>query len=185
MAIRYDYNKRNISCGCDFKNVEINEENNSPEVAIPYSWSMMVSIRYNCHQNGDPLTHCCGDTILNDRYILTASRCFDPTDNSALLSGNITIAASIHSLSQNCQTIRIIDQLFIHPNWTSTDEAMHNIAILCLAEQLDFNTDLIIRSACFPCRMNTFVKIMDNTTLAVVGWSVFSNSDDNMDQVLQ
>jgi secreted trypsin-like serine protease len=185
IAIRYDCDKRNVTCGCAFKHVEINEENNNPEEAIPYSWSMVVSIRYDCNRNGDMSTHCCGGTILNDRYILTAARCFDPTDNSSLLSGNITIAASVHSLSQNCQTIRVVDDIFIHPNWTTMDEAMHNIAILRLAEPLDFHTDFIISPACFPSRMNTAVEIMPNTKLAVVGWSVFSNSGNNTDQVLQ
>ncbi|CAF4428763.1 unnamed protein product, partial [Adineta steineri] len=72
IAIRYDCDNRNRSCGCGFKNVEINEENNNPEEAIPYSWSMIVSIRYDCKQNGDPSTHCCSGTILNNRYVLTA-----------------------------------------------------------------------------------------------------------------
>jgi V8-like Glu-specific endopeptidase len=185
ITIRYDCDSRDISCGCGFKNVDINEESNYPAETIPYSWSMVVSIRYDCQQNGDSSTHCCGGTILNDRYILTAARCFDPTDNSSLLSGNITIAASIHSLSQNCQTIRVVDQIFIHPNWTSFDEAIHNLAILRLAEPLDFDTDFIIRQACFPSRVNTAVEIMENKTLAVVGWSVFDSAGNVTSQVLQ
>ncbi|UJR20471.1 hypothetical protein I4U23_023600 [Adineta vaga] len=184
LAIRYDCDKRNVSCGCAFKNVEIDETNNIEET-IPYSWSMMVSIRYDCHQNGNLSTHCCAGTILNERYILTAARCFDPTDNSSLLAGNITIAANIHSLSQNCPLIRVIDQIFIHPNWTVTDEALHNIAILRLAEPLDFQTDFILSSACLPSRMDTSIEMISNSSLAVVGWSVFGNVRERKDDVLQ
>ena len=184
-AIRYDCDKKNIRCGCGLKNVEIDEENNGTEEAIPYSWSMIVSIRYDCHQNGDSSTHCCSGTILSDRYILTAARCFDPSDNSSSLSGNITIAASIHSLSENCQTIRVVDQIFIHPNWTTFDEPMHNLAILHLAEPLDFQTDFIIRRACFPTQIDTAVEMMDNSTLVVVGWNVLNGSEDGRDLLLK
>jgi secreted trypsin-like serine protease len=180
-ATRYDCDQRGIPCGCGFKNVDINEQSNSPEEAIPLSWSMIVSIRYDCTANGDPYTHCCSGTILNDRHILTVGSCF----NSTLLPDNITIAASIHSLSQNCQTIRVVEQVSIHPDWTPTNRAMHNIAILHLAEPLDFSTDFILRQACLPSRMDTPVETEDNTTLVVVGWSVLSNSNDNTDRVLQ
>ncbi|CAF1358256.1 unnamed protein product, partial [Adineta steineri] len=185
IAIRYDCDNRNRSCGCGFKNVEINEENNNPEEAIPYSWSMIVSIRYDCKQNGDPSTHCCSGTILNNRYILTAAGCFNSTDNSSFVSDNITIAAGIHSLSQSCQTIRAVNDIFIHPNWTSTDEAMNNIAILRLDEPLDFKTDFILSSICFSSQMDTSVEIMPNSTLAIAGWNVFDNLDNNIDQVLK
>lgn len=181
-ATRYDCDQKGISCGCGFKNVDINEQSNNPEEAIPYSWSMMVSIQYDCTGNGDPHTHCCSGIILNDRHILTAARCF----NSTLVNpDNMTIAASIHSLSQYCPTIRAVEKVFIHPDWTSTNEAMHNIAILRLAEPLNFSTDFILRQACFPSRMNSLVDIENNTPLAVVGWRVLSSSSENTDKVIQ
>lgn len=185
MSLRYECDKEDISCGCGFKNVEINEQNNSTEDAIPYSWSMMVSIRYDCYQNGDPFTHCCSGTILSDRYILTGAGCFNSEDNSSLISGNITVAAGIHDLSQNCQTIRVVDKLFIHPNWTQSDEAMHNIAILRLAEPIDFKSDFIARKACSTFRMNTSEEIKDNTNLVVVGWNVLNNLNNSLNQILQ
>jgi secreted trypsin-like serine protease len=182
VAIQYDCDNRNVSCGCGFKNVEIHEENNNTEDVIPHSWSMMVSIRYDCHETGDPSTHCCGGTILNDIYILTAASCFNSSDNSSLVSGNITIAAGIHNLSQKCQTIRVVDQIFIHPDWTPDDEAMHNIAILRLAEPLDFKIDYLIGPACFPSRMDNSSE--DNSTLTVIGWNISENSDRVLQQLV-
>ncbi|CAF1029212.1 unnamed protein product [Adineta ricciae] len=179
-AIRYECEKSNVSCGCAFKNVEVGDD---LEEAIPYSWSMMVSIRYDCRQNGNSSTHCCAGTILNERYILTAARCFDPAENSSLSAENITIAANIHRLSQNCPTIRTVERTFLHPNWSATNEALHNIAILRLAEPLDFQTDFTLSSACLPSQMNTSVEMISNTSLVVVGWSVLSNTEENLQQL--
>ncbi len=75
--------------------------------------------------------------------------------------------------------------MYIHPDWTSPDDTVHDIAILRLTEPLDFKTDFIISQACLPSRMNSSVEMMGNTTSVVVGWNVLSNSTDNISEVLQ
>lgn len=178
---QYNCDHGNISCGCGLKNVDLRDDNDHPVEAIPYSWSMMVSIRYDCLGNGDSTTHCCVGTILNDRYILTTARCL----KSRLLPGNITIAAGIHRLSQHSPSVRVVDQWFIHPNWTSNDAVIHDIALLRLAEPLNFHTDFIIRKTCFPFPMNTALPMKNRTNLVAVGWSAWNQSNDNINKVVQ
>lgn len=185
IATRYDCDRRDISCGCGFKNVNFDEDRDHPVEAIPYSWSMMASIRYDCDGNGDPTTHCCVGTILNDRYILTTARCLQSLNQSTLLSGNMTIAAGIHRLSQVCPSVRVVDQWVIHPDWTSSNEVMHDIALLRLAEPLDFYTDFIIRKACFPFPMSRSLEMTNGTDLVAVGWDALNQSGEDTDKVLQ
>ena len=185
IATRYDCDRRDIPCGCGLTNVDVNENRDHPVEVIPYSWSMMASIRYDCHGNGDPTTHCCVGTILNDRYILTTARCLQSLNQTTLLSGNLTIAAGIHRLSQVCPSVRVVNQWRIHPNWMSSNEVMHDIALLHLAEPLDFYTDLIIRKTCFPLPMSSSLEMQNHTDLVAVGWDALDPSSRDTDKVLQ
>ncbi|CAF3023785.1 unnamed protein product [Rotaria sp. Silwood2] len=171
----YECHQRLTPCGCGLKNVEMNARIVNGENAIPYSWSMIVSLRYDCLDDGNISTHCCGGTILNDSYILTAAHCVETIDALSLSAGNVTIAAGIYRRSQQCQTIRKVDQLIIHPNWTRyTNGLRHDIAILHLTEPLDLDTNLLITRTCLPSRLNSTNDITNyppsNISLVVIGW---------------
>ena len=165
-ALRYECDQRNVSCGCGFKNTEINLDSATIGSAIPYSWSMVVSIRFDCRGINDPHTHCCTGTLLNDLYVLTAASCFPPNENISVVSRNVTIVAGVHRLDQQCQTVRRIDRISIHPNWTNGPGRLgQNMALLRLADSLDFDMEVLISPTCLPSITNT------NTTLALVGWN--------------
>ena len=165
-ALRYDCDQRNVSCGCGFKNTEINIDSATIERAIPYSWSMVVSIRFDCRGINDLHTHCCTGTLLSDLYVLTAVSCFPANGNISVVSRNVTIVAGVHRLDQQCQTVRHIDRISIHPNWTNGAGRLgQNMALLRLAEPLDFDVEVLISPICLPSTTNT------NTTLALVGWN--------------
>ena len=181
LAVQFNCDRRNVSCGCAFKNVEINTDLAVTEKSIPHSWSMMVSIRYDCHQMDDPSTHCCAGTLLNNLYILTSASCFGTRNTSALLSSNLTIAAGTYSLHPKCPTTRVVEEIIIHPKWTSKDHSLHNLALLRLSEPLDIDADIFLSRACLTGRTNT----MSNSTLALVSWNVFNDAGGSDDQVLQ
>ena len=153
VTLRYECDQRNVSCGCGFKSAEINSTSVGLERAIPYSWSMLVSVRIDG-------THRCTGTLLSDLHVLTAASCFSPNE-----SRNVTIAAGIHRLDQPCQTVRRVDQLNIHPNWSIADGLGNNLALLRLAAPLEFKKEVLISAACLPSTTES------NATLAVVGWN--------------
>ena len=114
VPITYDCDRSKVPCGCGYNNVEIGQTRIIGGAgAIPYSWSMNVSLRFDYTGFNGPQTHCCGGTILTESYILTAAHCV----TSSLIS-NITVVAGINNRVQKNQTIRTMDRIFIHPNYT-------------------------------------------------------------------
>jgi endopeptidase E len=166
-------NKDLLSCGCGYSNVEINARIINGEEAVPYSWSMIVSIRYDFFRDGNFLRHACGGTILTDSYILTAASCLEEIQGD-IKSANVTISAGIHRRSQPIQIIREVDDIIIHPNWTGSWNNDYDIALLHLSEPLDFEINSVITRTCLPTQLNDPEKLIQyppvNTTLAVVGW---------------
>jgi hypothetical protein len=184
-AEHFKCNKK-LSCGCGKSNVEINARIINGEEAVPYSWSMIISLRYDFLVNGNSFTHVCGGTILTDSYILTAANCFDRINGDVKLA-NITIAAGIHKRSQPRQIIRDVDEIIIHPNWTDQrNRYEHDIALLHLSEPLDFQMNPFLTRTCLPLQLNTSETLMKyppvGTSLAVVGWgrSVFYGDDSDI-----
>ncbi|CAF4369257.1 unnamed protein product [Rotaria socialis] len=186
----YECNQRLVLCGCGLKNVEMNVHIANGEDAVPHSWPMIVSLRYDCLNNGNVSTHCCSGTILSDSYILTAAHCVENINESSLLLGKITIATGIYSRSQQCQTIRKVDQIFIHPNWTAHVNGFRNdIAILHLTESLDFSTNLLIARTCLPSQSNSTNDITkyppSNSSLVVIGWNFRTTLNSTARDILQ
>ncbi|CAF4135531.1 unnamed protein product [Rotaria sp. Silwood2] len=186
----YECNQRSVPCGCGFKNVEMNAHIVSDKNAVPDSWPMIVSLRYDCLDNGNVATHCCSGTILSDSYILTAAHCVERIHASILLAGNVTIATGIYSRSKQFQTIRKVDQIVIHPNWTRLVNGLRDdIAILHLAEPFDFTTNLLIGRTCLPPQLNSTNDIVkyppSNISLVMIGFNFDENSNYTASDVIQ
>ena len=187
LSLRYECHPRNNSCGCGFKDVEIaNDLIHQLDKAIPHSWSMIVSIQYDCHQNDNPSTHCCSGTIVNDRYILTSASCFQRNENRSLLAKDVSIIAGIHFLEQQCQIHRMVDEIIIHPNWTGQTEDIHDLALLRLTKRLDLPTEYLVTRSCLASDKGDITTNYGmNTTVAVVGWNISSHLISDEDQVLR
>ncbi|CAF4370079.1 unnamed protein product [Rotaria sp. Silwood2] len=187
----YICNKNNVSCGCGFTNVALTPSRiANGEDAIPYSWSMIVSLRYDCLKNGNLTTHCYGGSILNEHYVLTAAHCVDKINQSSILSQNITIAAGIHNLTEVNQTIRRFDRIFIHSDYTGPVHWFKNdIAILHLSKPLDLDINPRITRTCRPPRMSTQQDAREypsnGSMLAVIGWGLLNRPFNVKTQVLQ
>ncbi|CAF0857061.1 unnamed protein product [Adineta ricciae] len=187
-AASYACEKKAVSCGCGQAAVAINARIVNGEEAVPYSWPMMVSLRYKCKTNGDSTTHCCGGTILSESYILTAAHCVDTLPEN-VKDQNVTIAAGMHDQSKQNRIIRNVDKIIFHPLWkTFHTEYQYDIALLRLSKPLDLQTNSSLARTCLPPRFDTLEKMLDYssnaTGLVVIGWGKLG-TDGNFPDLLQ
>ena len=169
---RYACDHVSAPCGCGYDDVELSPSRIvGGEEAVPYSWSMIASIRTRSTNR-----HFCGGSILSDSYILTAAHCLDDETPDA-----ISVAVGIHGRVEIDGTIRRVDAFYIHPNWSSTSrERRNDIALLHLSEPLDFIKDSFVRRTCMPNVQwpTSIVEYPANRTrLAVIGWGTTRSGD--------
>lgn len=163
----------NRSCGCGPNNVEINARIINGEEAVPYSWPMVVSIRFDLFHDGNYIRHVCGGTILTDSYILTSVSFLEQFIDD-IQSANITIAAGIHRRSDSLQTIRHVDDIIVHPNWTIARSNDYDIALLHLSEPLNIGMNVLLTRTCLPAQLHPLEEANEyrliNGTFAIAGW---------------
>ena len=174
------------SCGCGSSTVEMAARILGGEEAVPYSWSMVVSIRYDFLGIGAPTTHSCGGTILTDSYILTAANCLEGVIGD-VDQAEVTIAASIHLRSQPRQVIRRVDRIVFHPEWSgSLSGYHHDIALLHLSEPLNFEMNTFLSRTCLPSDAKAMLDNPENKRpLAVVGWGRTDPGGSDSDELQQ
>lgn len=169
--------KRSVPCGCGLNNVEMSPYLNYNQEAVPHSWPMLVSIRFDCHHSGQAMTHCCTGTILSESYVLTSASCFDKMNRSSILSDNVFVLAGIHNSSEKqYRTFRMVDQIYIHSDWIKhSNTFLNDIAIIHISEPFDFVIDGFILPTCRPSRLNSSTYHInypvDDSFLAIVGWN--------------
>jgi hypothetical protein len=174
----YECDKYTVSCGCGRRHVQISYSNNYE--AIPYSWSMIVSIRLN-YQN----KHSCSGSILSESYILTSASCLANASSSG-----ITIVAGIHNHSEDSGIYRKVDQIFFHPDYLGIiDNHANDIAILHVTERLNFENNLFINQICLPKKYDglpdPFFYPAPSTRLIVTGWGLMNCDNRTEQQLLQ
>ncbi|CAF3533213.1 unnamed protein product [Rotaria socialis] len=179
----YTCDKTLVSCGCSYNDVHLTQSRIvGGEEAIPHSWSFVVSL-----QHRSPNSHFCGGSIFSDSYILTAAHCVD--DETPY---RIQIVAGVHNRSDPNNTIREVDHIHIHPDWSpSSRERRHDIAMLHLSQPLRLASNPLLTRIClpnvqWPNNIETYPS--NGTRLATIGWgnikeSFFDNSPDNLHQV--
>ena len=177
------------SCGCGSSAVEMTARILGGEEAVPYSWSMVVSIRYDFLGIGDPTMHFCGGTILTDSYVLTAANCVEGVQADLELA-EVSIAAGIHLRSQPRQALRRVDQIVFHPNWTGSLLGYHHdLALLHLSEPLNFETNTFLSRTCLPSKAvageTTHDNPDDERPLAMVGWGRTDPGGSDSDELRQ
>ncbi len=167
-----------MSCGCGRRNVQISQTNTNE--ATPYSWSMIVSIRFN-NQN----KHSCSGSILSESYILTSASCI-----ANVSSFGLTIVAGIHNHSEDDGIYRKVDRIFFHPDYTGLlDNNANDIAILHVSQALNFDNDLFINRICLPEKYEVLPQSIDypapETRLMVVGWGSMNCENRTQQELLQ
>ncbi|CAF0974550.1 unnamed protein product [Adineta steineri] len=168
-------------CGCSNRNVILSSPTNAPsENALPYTWTMIVSIR-----TGTTNQHICTGTILEDLYILTAAHCltnYKPQD--------ITIEAGMYYQTESEAIIRQVDQIYIHPNYsTYSDQYINDIAILRLTKSLYVDNNNYVSRTCRSSTYNQWMDVnnypLDGTRLVISGWDITHISSSSKSKLLQ
>ena len=162
----YECDRNEVTCGCGQHSVELLSSRilNGQE-AVPYSWSMVVSIRFRGSDK-----HVCGGSILGESHILTSASCIA----DAPVFG-ITIAGGTHNYSEGFATHRRVDGVVIHPDYTGPeDNYINDIAILHLSQPLDLPFDTYLAQTCLSPAVSTYPDPIyypsSEALLAVVGW---------------
>jgi secreted trypsin-like serine protease len=179
--IAYGCSNYSVQCDCGRRKVLLSPSTIvKSENALPYSWSMIVSIRV-----GISSQHICSGTILESSYILTAAHCLanrSPQD--------ITIKAGIHYRSDTNAIIRQVDHIYIHPNYTAQSNVYkHDIAILHLSQPLDTVNDAYIARTCRSLTSNQLIYETrypsNGTQLVISGWDIINMSNASTSDSLQ
>ena len=180
--IVYRCDQESVQCGCGLDTVTLNMRRIvGGHEAVPYSWSMIVSLRFDGSTD-----HSCGGSILNDNYILSAAHCFKGISYDA--PAGVSIAAGIHNRSEGNQTIRQVDRIIIHPGWDAIRGHQNDIAILHLSQPLNIANNHKLYSTCVPHLDSTQPLLQyprNGTQLVVIGWGDLADSSFNLPAELQ
>jgi secreted trypsin-like serine protease len=177
----YECDSTYSSCGCGNNPVRLSESRIiNGETSFPYSWSMMVSIRFNGSE-----MHACGGTILSDSHILTSASCIA----DAPVFG-ISIVGGVFNYSEGLGTIRKVESIFIHPDYVRTlNNPINDIAILHLSSRLDFIADRYVTRTCLPQILNASQSSiefpLESTPLVVIGWGYQYSTNQTFSHLLQ
>ena len=169
----YECDRWSVACGCGAQSAEfIRPRLIGGQPTVPYSWSMVVSIRLR--NSG---RHACGGSILNESFILTAASCVA----DAPIFG-ISVVTGFHSQSNDYTHLRHVDTVFIHPYYRgSTNNTINDIAILHLSQPLDVIDDPLNSPTCLspmhPFAPNPIYYPSTEALLAVVGWIIDNDTD--------
>ncbi|CAF2745169.1 unnamed protein product [Rotaria sp. Silwood2] len=170
-----------VPCGCGRRSVQFPQTNILVATeAIPYSWSMIVSIRLNSTNK-----HACSGSILSQSYILTSASCI-----ANVPSFGINIVAGIHNYSEDDATYRKVDQIFLHPDYIGiSNNYANDIAILHISQSLDFDINPFISRICLPEKFESIENPMNypqpGTRLALIGWGSMSCQNKTNHDLLQ
>ena len=179
---RYPCDHVSAPCGCGYDDVELSRARIvGGEEAVPFSWSMIVSLRSTFTNR-----HFCGGSILDNYHILTAAHCVDGETPDG-----ISVLAGVHNQVKDDGSLRDVDEIYIHPNWSPfSSENRNDIAILHLSTPLDFVNNPLVRRTCVPhvqWPTNVVEYPVNRTRLAVIGWgdtrtSTIGSSPENLRQ---
>ncbi|XP_041350491.1 chymotrypsinogen B-like [Gigantopelta aegis] len=113
----------------------------------PGEWPWMVSLQLKDRYSPQYI-HFCGGVVIDEKWILTASHC---VVSKQRVKGMISVVFGAHQLSKphKTQHRRGVEHIFLHPKYRDRGSFPNDIALLKLADPVDFN-DGIIRDICLP-----------------------------------
>ena len=178
----YSCNKSS-SCGCGQADVAlVSSRIVGGTDAVPHSWLMMVSVRFDGTNS-----HSCGGTVLSKSYILTAAHCFD-RGSSQYVPG-VSVAVGMTNRWDPLQTIRYVDRVYIHPNFSNiTNDFQHDVALLHVNQSFEFTSNSNVSKTCIhrvdpPLLPDQYPS--NGTRLAVIGWGTLQQSGSTLPLILQ
>ncbi|XP_072458612.1 serine protease 33-like [Notamacropus eugenii] len=144
------------ACGQQILKNQVNERIVGGKNAREGAWPWQASLRQN-------QAHICGATLISNSWVLTAAHCFQQpfkVSQFHVVFGELQLFSTPgHSIS------RSLSQVILHPDYSGEDASNGDIALLKLAQPLDFSPWIL--PACLPEAYNTFHT---NVTCTVTGW---------------
>ena len=168
-GMRFDRRTDSETCGRQQIAPEFDERIFGGSHAVPHSWPWVSVTRIEtiqkigfsfvfhvqqvafgqkatCDDGSDGCVGLCGGTLLNERYVLTASHCLNSDDPTKIL-----IIAGIHDKqlveeASRRQKVQV-KAITMHPGW-DPETLDNDIAILELAEPVTFNE--YVQPVCLP-----------------------------------
>jgi hypothetical protein len=104
----------------------------------------------------------CGGTIIGEEWVVTAAHC-SPAVGDDVYAGQTTI-------SGGASQMRIVAEVFIHPDWTGSTVEGHDIALIRVSVPFDFN-DPKVQPIPYATPADEANGLTDPCTMALVsGW---------------
>ena len=179
----YECKQDSVPCGCGYVNVEFPKARVVGGLeAVPYSWPMMVSIRFGFSDR-----HTCGGSILDETHILTAAHCVD--DESLMNPVEVYVTGGMHDRFEFDGSTREVGRITLHPQWNvSKFGYLNDIAILTLTESLEFVSDSSVYPTCLPpakplAQASQYPP--SGTQLVLIGWGSTGIDSDKLPNNLQ
>ncbi|KAK1166929.1 acrosin-like [Acipenser oxyrinchus oxyrinchus] len=130
--------------------------------SLPGAWPWLVSVQIPTRKGH---RHSCGATLLNNKWILTASHCFK-TPEKDLSAWKIVIGATQLSAPNPETAQRKIKSAYRHQNYIPMTE-YNDIALIELDRPVHFNS--FIQPGCLP---KPDLSILNMTHCYVAGWGI-------------
>ena len=179
----YECKQDSVPCGCGYVNVEFPKARVVGGLeAVPYSWPMMVSIRFGFSDR-----HTCGGSILDETHILTAAHCVD--DESLMNPVEVYVTGGMHDRFEFDGSTREVGRITLHPQWNVRKFGyLNDIAILRLTEPLQFVGDPFVYPTCMPpakplAQASQYPP--SGTQLVLIGWGSTGIDSDELPDNLQ
>ncbi|UJR17996.1 hypothetical protein I4U23_004897 [Adineta vaga] len=167
----YRCERNYFECGCSRRDVLLSSSSEmiQYENALPYSWSMIVSIRFRNQ-------HLCSGTILDNYFILTTTFCL-----KSYIPESLTIHAGISYRTEIGGTIREVNKIYLHPNYQFNNH--DNLAILQLKQSLNIENDIYLAKTCLPS--SSSLKQFNRSSVVIIGWNIIAKRNFTQSDLFQ
>jgi len=110
------------------------------------------------------LSHFCGGTIIDKKWILTAAHCFSDGWEGV----KAVVGEHKRNHQEGTEQTLFVEQAFVHPNYNGLTD--NDICLVKLSQEINFNS--YVQPACLPHPENIDADYLPGSELTISGWGV-------------